>query len=318
MNTGLLKDIVIIGLGNQGETWAKNLRDSGVAVAVCARPQSKSEKKAQELGLTCFNPASAELKKHQVFALLTPDHTHLSVLQELQNVLPKEACVLLAHGFSLLYENLAERFPQWNFLLLAPKPIAREFRALYEQKKKVPALISVEALTPQGQAKGAAYFLLLLQDIAELLGCLPFAASAEVETKSDLLSEQTLLCALLPYGALLSYKKLREMGATPEAAYFECWYELRLIANTLVSLGPKSFFSKISPNALLGAQKGQELLFGTHYQAALEKLKNEVQNGQFAEEVKACDFSRLREQVDAFWAQEELQEVHDRLKHLFY
>jgi len=318
MDSLQLKALVLIGLGNQGQVWAQNLKDSGFQVWALINDRPNTIDTAEKIGISVLSLDSKILKEQNLFALLTPDHTHKQILKEYEASIPMGASIILAHGFSFVYDDLAHEFPQWNFLLLAPKPIAREFRLHYLKGKLVPALIDVASLVQERNSESKDDYLDLLKKLAKFLGCIPFLGDTEMEAKSDLLSEQTLLCSLIPYGALLSYQKLRELGASSEMAYFECWYELSLIVNTMVTLGPREFFKKISPNALIGAKKGMDLLAQSDLNAVMEKLKVEICSGKFALQVKEGHISTTRNEMDAFWSKQELQTVHDKLKNLFY
>jgi len=95
-----------------------------------------------------------------------------------------------------------------------------------------------------------------LRKIASLVGFTAlYASSFEEECMADLFSEQSLLCSLLPYGALKSYQILRQNGVSKEVAFMECFLELKSISQAFVTMGPVEFFKLISPNALIGSQK---------------------------------------------------------------
>lgn len=93
----------------------------------------------------------------------------------------------------------------------------------------------------------------------------------------------------------------------------ECFLELKSISQAIVTLGPEAFFNLISPNALIGAQKGRELLLGKEFDASLEKLITEINDKTFYKEVEV-DADALRRQVSLEWSKEELSEVFKRLK----
>ena len=65
----------------------------------------------------------------------------------------------------------------------------------------------------------------------------------------------------------------------------ECFLELKSISQALVQLGPQEFFNMISPNALLGSQKGRELLTNAAFDTALEKIFTDIKTKKFYEEV---------------------------------
>jgi ketol-acid reductoisomerase len=105
------------------------------------------------------------------------------------------------------------------------------------------------------------------------------------ETYADLFSEQSILCSLLPYASEMIFNKLVDKGIEKELAYFESWYEVKLIADTLMKIGPQKFFDLISPNALLGSKKGKDFLLDSHFQSQLNKLLDNIYSEDFFKEV---------------------------------
>jgi ketol-acid reductoisomerase len=253
---------VIIGFGSQAKAWALNLRDSDVEVYIAMRKGSDSIKKVRELGFSTLLLGENQLKAFKNFALLIPDHKHELFLRDFGNEFTENSRILYAHGFSYCKGEFQSRHPHLRHLLLAPKSIASELRFYYESKGKLAAVISSEGSPSKNED------LLYLKEIALKLGINvgPFEATFLEETYADLFSEQTILCSLLPYGALKSYQKLVKKGISGEIAYIECWYELKLIAESMVKMGPVEFFKLISPNALFGGEKARKILFDDSYE----------------------------------------------------
>jgi ketol-acid reductoisomerase len=133
------------------------------------------------------------------------------------------------------------------------------------------------------------------------------------ETAADLFSEQSFLCSILPYVALKSFNVLRKNGISQEVAFMECFLELKSISQAIVTLGPEAFFNLISPNALIGSQKGRNLLLGSEFDRALEVLMEDINNKKFYKEVE-IDADALRAQVLEEWSKEELSQVFKKLK----
>ncbi len=98
------------------------------------------------------------------------------------------------------------------------------------------------------------------------------------ETKSDLLSEQVLLCGWAPLIALLTYKKLIKSGITKELAWEECTREAGYIFETLANLGPKGFSEKISPLALRGGYKAIKKFPIDDWSKMIDKMYSEIDN----------------------------------------
>lgn len=301
------KKLSIIGFGNQAKAWALNLRDSGFQIYIHLREDSSSIELARNLGFQVIS-LDAPFPCKQI-ALLTPDDTHFDIAKTLTKALKgQKATLIFAHGFSLLYQGIANNFPEFNCLLLAPKAIASEVRMQYETKGKLGALYSVElSQNPEGSYD-------LIKSIADHLGITSLHQSALAsETKADLFSEQVLLCSTLPYAALFAFNKLIEKGIEKETAYFECWHEMKLIADTMVRLGPEKFFDLISPNALAGSEIGRSALFGEDYMTRLESIYQSIDNGDFTRQLEETNFPALREKVSSFWKEQELTKTHERM-----
>ena len=300
-----MKEIAIIGFGNQAKAWALNLRDSGWKVSVGLRPNSASIELCIKLGFTYFN--FEEKSSHATFAVLTPDDTHAQVVSSISKI-NSNADFIYAHGFALVYDDVLTNYKNHNHILLAPKAIASELRYQYEIKGKNGGVYSFEALNDS--SKKEFYLNLGLE-----LGLTSLhEATIEDETKADLFSEQSLLCSSLPYAALYSYNQLREKGISKEVAYFECWYEVKLIADTLIKIGPEKFFDLISPNALIGSEIGKSILFDDNYKKKLNDIYEHINSGEFSEQLKSINVESVRSDIIKFWKNEELTEVHNQLK----
>lgn len=303
--------IGIIGLGNQAKAWALNLKDSGFDVAILLRNNSPSIELAKKMNL-----AVNLLDQNQTldsYVLLTPDESHIPFMNEFSSLFKENTNFILAHGYSLHFEKIAEKFPQFNFSLLAPKAIASELRYEYETKGKLAAVYSVEKASEPSETKK------LLTKISSGLGITAFYhCTIEEETAADLFSEQSLLCGVLPYASLSCFNHLREKGISKEVAFFETWHEVKLIANTLINLGPEKFFELISPNALIGSEKGKEVILSSHFQNFINKLYQDIQSGAFKKQIDQSHINDIRENVQTFWKEQELTTVFNQLKPKLY
>lgn len=295
---------LIIGLGSQAKAWTMNLRDSGFDVLVGLRKNSSSANTARELGFK-YEQLDEALPKTDLILLLIPDHEHLNFLQTYAEKISNDTRIIYAHGASLIQGQLEKKFPQFKHLLLAPKAIASEVRFSFQTGKKLGACYYAEEENDMS----------LLRDLATGIGIgdVFISSTFEEETYADLFSEQSVLCSLLPYGALHSFNKLIEQGVQPEIAYLECWLEVKFIASAMIDMGPTDFFKLISPNALLGGEKAQKMIFDKAYQTKLKQLCSEIWEGRFFEEVEQADFKKVQAEVELFWKNSELQKVHNQL-----
>ncbi|MFZ4712381.1 MAG: hypothetical protein ACOYL6_01600 [Bacteriovoracaceae bacterium] len=306
------KKLAIIGFGNQAKAWALNLRDSGWDVVIYLRPQSKSFAQAQKLGFLALPWSDQSISSCHSFALLIPDHEHGEALSHLPMKQLNHARMIYAHGYSLAKYKLKVKYPELTHLLLAPKSIASEMRFFYETGKKLSGVFSVEHST--NPTKDQEWLMSLARALGIKVG--PFPAQFSEECKADLFSEQALLCGLYPYAILEAYNQLRKNGVNAELAYLECWHESKLIMDAMVERGPKAFFSLISPNALMGSQKGKKLL-SPELKKVFNLLLNDIDDGTFENEMDQFSHQSLKKEVEDFWDQQELQQTYEKLKDLY-
>jgi ketol-acid reductoisomerase len=296
--------VVIVGFGSQARAWAFNLRDSKVPLKIALQKNSASLTKAKSLGFECIELENSNLKNYRQFVVLIPDDKHLGFFQKNATHFEKGSHFIYAHGFSLSKERLHEKYSDFAHSLLAPKAIASEVRFQFESKGKIGAAFYAQDTARENELK-------------ELAGNVGFTAlyksHFEEECMADLFSEQSLLCSLIPYGALKSYNLLRKNGISAEVAFMECYLELKSISGAFVTLGPEAFFNLISPNALIGSQKGRHLLMGEAFDKALEQILIDIKNKEFYKEVET-DADALRQKVLAEWKSEELSKTFEKLK----
>lgn len=303
--------LTIIGFGNQAKSWALNLRDSGFPVRIALRPDSSSYENAVRMGFNVVEIGSEDFYNDTAFALLTPDLSHNEFLVSQANLLQEGSLILYAHGYSLIKHEFQQRYPQLQHILFAPKSIGSELRKQYELKGKLGAVYSLEHFKGPSQ-ETEAWILELSKALGINIG--PFKTTFINETQADLYSEQGLLCSLIPYAAGEMFQHLTEKGIEPELAYFECWHELKLIVNAMVEKGPEAFFDLISPNALIGSEKGYQKLFSQEFHNNLRSLLTEIQDGTFDKELDNTDVEETRKTIRERWQKSRLQKTFDKLQ----
>jgi ketol-acid reductoisomerase len=305
-----MMQLTIIGFGNQAKAWSQNLKDSGFPVNVALKPQSPSMETAAKLGFNVVEMGSETFYQGKVFALLTPDQSHYDLMMTHGHHFKAGTVILYAHGFSLLKHEFHKKFPQLQHVLYAPKSIGTELRRQYLDKGKLGAVYSLEHFN--GQSEEFEKWLLKLA-ISMGINLGPFKATFKNETQADLYSEQGLLCSLIPYAAGEMFQHLVETGIEPELAYFECWHELKLIVNAMVDKGPEGFFDLISPNALIGAEKGYHRLFTPDFHANLRSLLIEIQNGTFNQELDKTNVEETRKIIRERWQKSSLMKTFHKI-----
>lgn len=296
--------LVIVGFGSQAKAWALNLKDSQTQLVIALNSESQSHKKASALGFKTITLSNDNLQNYQNFLLLIPDDQHKIFFENNAKHLKAGSRFIYAHGFSLSKERLHEKYSQFSHLLLAPKAIASEVRFQYETKGKIGAVYYTDS-------KENFEF---ISKLASLVGFNAlYEAHFEEECMADLFSEQAILCSLLPYVSLKTYNILIKNDIPHELAFMECFLELKSISQALVTLGPEAFFQLISPNALIGSEKGQEILLDSHFDEGLNKIFADIKNKTFYKETE-INHTELREKILKRWQKEDLTETFKKLK----
>ncbi len=303
--------LTIIGFGNQAKSWALNLKDSGFPVVIALQPLSPSFEKAKALGFHTVEIGTPEFYREKAFALLTPDQTHKHFMKEMASGFSDGSYVLYAHGFSLLESKFNESYPNLNHILFAPKSIGSELRRQFELKGKLGAVYSLEHVH-SNQLEIETWVFDLARSMGINMG--PYKTNFERETKADLFSEQGLLCSLIPYTADLMFKNLVDSGVEKELAYFECWYELKLIINAMIDKGPMGFFDLISPNALIGSEKGFEKLMTPEFRKNMNNLLIDIESGEFNRELEKTNVDEVRQKIRDRWAKSELHATFEEIQ----
>jgi ketol-acid reductoisomerase len=115
--------IAIVGYGNQGRSWALNLRDSGLDVTVCVRADPSREQ-AERDGFSTKEVTDAG--EADVVCLLVPD----DVIPTLAVIPGPRSLVIVASGYTLAFGRLD---PDCDVGMVAPRMLGPEVRRCYEE-----------------------------------------------------------------------------------------------------------------------------------------------------------------------------------------
>jgi ketol-acid reductoisomerase len=115
--------VAVVGYGNQGRSWALNLRDSGHEPVVCVRHDASRDQAAAD-GFSVHEVAEAE--EADVICILVPD----DVVSLLQLQPGPTSCVIVASGYTLAFGRLE---PPGDSGLVAPRMLGPEVRRCYEE-----------------------------------------------------------------------------------------------------------------------------------------------------------------------------------------
>jgi ketol-acid reductoisomerase len=113
--------VAVVGYGNQGRSWALNLRDSGLDVVVCVRADP-SRDAAEADGFTTSDLEGAN--SADVVCVLVPD----DVIPTLPLNPRPDAAVIVASGYTLAFGRLD---PPCDVGMIAPRMLGPEVRRCY-------------------------------------------------------------------------------------------------------------------------------------------------------------------------------------------
>ena len=268
--------VAVIGFGNQGEAHALNLRASGANVIVGARPGHRAEAQARALGFPTFALAEAA-RRSTVVAMLLPDEVLPTLWAGLTTELAREAGVVFAHGFNLLYGAL-EFPPEADVVLVSPTGPGTVLKQVHERGERLPAYLAVHR-----DGSGLAWD--LAETYAIRLSCSPLKrTTVREETEIDLFGEQAVLCGGMNALVLAAFETLVTSGYSPEIAYLECVHQLKYLAELLHERGMSGFRKAISGTALFGDLTRGPRVIGDASRAEMRALLGEIRSGAFARE----------------------------------
>lgn len=277
------KRVAIIGYGSQGRAQALNLRDSGVReMRIGLRDGSPSAEVARADGFEVV-PVAEAAAWAEVLALLTSDEAHRDLWREqIGPNLREGSALVFAHGLSINF-GLVEPGMGVDVLLVSPKGIGPRIRELYEAGEGVYGLFGVQQdATGNAKAIGLSF--------AWALGCGRkgiLETTMKAECESDLFAEQVVLCGGVPELVRQAFTALTDAGYPPEVAWFETFYELKLVVDLMYQRGVAGAFEKISNTAEYGAYLTGPRVIGEASRRAMAGVMADVRDGSFVRALMA-------------------------------
>jgi ketol-acid reductoisomerase len=278
-NLELLKNktVAVIGFGSQGHAHALNLKDSGVNVVVGLPTGSKSIEKATNAGLKVMSIADAA-RAGDMIMMLVPDVPAAAIYAEhIKPNLKKGKTLMFAHGFNIRYKQI--KAPKnVDVSMVAPKAPGHRVRGTYQDGGGTPCLIAVHQ-----DASGNAHAMALAY--AKGIGGTRagvIETTFTEETETDLFGEQVVLCGGVSHLVKAAFETLVEAGYQPEAAYFECMHELKLIVDLFYQGGLNYMRYSVSDTAEWGDYVSGPRIVTPKTKKEMGKILKEIQNGKFA------------------------------------
>jgi ketol-acid reductoisomerase len=289
--------VAVLGYGSQGHAHALSLRDSGVDVRVGLPEGSRSRPKVEAEGLPVATPYDA-VSDADVIMVLAPDTVQAKLYQEAiaPNIAEGDA-IFFGHGFNIRY-GLIKPPSGVDVAMVAPKGPGHLVRRQFVDGKGVPVLVAVEQ-----DASGRAFDLAL--SYAKGIGGTRAGALRTTfteETETDLFGEQVVLCGGVSELIRAGFETLVEAGYAPEAAYFECLHELKLIVDMIYEGGLSNMWYSVSDTAEYGGVTRGPRIVNDATRAEMRRILGEIQDGSFAKEWVEEDrngrpnFTKLREE----------------------
>jgi len=268
--------IAVLGYGSQGRAHAHNLRDSGYNVIIGARAGGPTAKAAAEAGFEVQDFAEAAAAA-QVIAMLVPDMAQPAVYRQIRDQLKAGDALLFAHGFNIHF-GVIEPSPEVDVIMVAPKSPGDLVRRQYQEGRGVPCLRAVfQDATGEAAERALSYAHAIGGTKAGVLD----TTFAE-ETETDLFGEQAVLCGGTAQLVLHGYETLVEAGYQPEAAYFECLHELKLIVDLLYEGGLAKMYEFISDTATYGDLVSGPRILDESVKQRMREVLDDIQDGSFA------------------------------------
>jgi ketol-acid reductoisomerase len=164
-------------------------------------------------------------------------------------------------------------------IMIAPKSPGDLVRRQFQEGRGVPCLRAVYQ-DASGQAADTA--LSYAHGLGGTRAGVLDTTFAE-ETETDLFGEQAVLCGGATQLVLYGFETLVEAGYQPEAAYFECLHELKLIVDLMYEGGMDKMYQYISDTASYGDLVSGPRILDDSVKQRMRAVLDDIQNGSFAE-----------------------------------
>jgi len=263
--------VAIIGYGNQGRSWALNLRDSGFDVRACVRADASRDQAIAD-GFTPVEPAEASTA--DVVCILVPD----DIIPSLPLTRPADGLTIVASGYTLAFDRFD---PDGDVGMIAPRMLGPEVRKCYEEGIGFITAVGVHRdVTEHAHERVLA--------VAKALGGLRQGAielTPRQEAVLDLAVEQALSPALgLVNGAFVQI--MGEHGIPLEAVITELVLsgEFERTMRLVREGGYAAQFEYHSPTSQYGQLTRREEYADIDVGTTMRRLVDDIASGKFADE----------------------------------
>jgi ketol-acid reductoisomerase len=277
--------VAVVGYGNQGRSWALNLRDSGLDPQVCVRADASREQALAD----GFRAADIEAASDaDVACVLVPD----DVIPGLPLSRSETGLTIVASGYTLAFDRFR---PAGDLGMVAPRMLGPEVRRCYEEGAGFITAVGVEQ-----DATGRALPRTLA--IARAIGGLREGGIALTPTQEavlDLAVEQVLSPALTHVNTAFVTSML-EQGIPLEAIMTELFLSGE-VERTYGLLRKQGFAAQLehhSPTSQYGQLSRRGTYDSLDFLSIMRELVETIRSGRFADEWDAesrAGYPRLAE-----------------------
>ncbi len=263
--------VAVVGYGNQGRSWALNLRDSGIDTQVCVRADATRE----QARVDGFEPAALDAASDaDVVCVLVPD----DIIPSLPLTRPADGLTVVASGYTLAFARFA---PDGDLGMVAPRMLGPEVRRCYEEGIGFITAVGVHRdVTGRAEARVLA--------LAKAVGGLRQGAIELTPTQEailDLSVEQALSPALgLVNNAFV--RVMTERGIPLEAVITELVLsgEVERTMRLVREGGYAAQFEFHSPTSQYGQLTRREAYSDVDVTSKMRALVDDIESGRFADE----------------------------------
>jgi ketol-acid reductoisomerase len=263
--------IAVVGYGNQGRSWALNLRDSGCTPLVCVR-RDPTREQAETDGFEAEDVEAAN--DADLICVLVPD----DVIPLLPLRPSRSSCVIVASGYTLAFGRLS---PPGDAGIVAPRMLGPEVRRCYEE-----GIGFISAVGVHRDTTGTAHNRILA--VALAIGGLRqggIELTAKQEALLDLAVEQVLSPALTAVNTSFVQSML-ERDIPLEAIMTELVLsgEVERTYRLLREVGYAVQSEFHSPTSQYGQLSRRGRYDHFDFLTAMRALVDEIESGRFADE----------------------------------
>jgi ketol-acid reductoisomerase len=263
--------VAVIGYGNQGRSWALNLRDSGFDVQVCVRADETRDQAAAD----GFTPGDlTDASAADVVCILIPD----DVIPTLELTRPPDGLTIVASGYTLAFGRID---PDGDVGMVAPRMLGPEVRACYEEGIGFITAVGVHRdVTGNARARTLA--------VAKAIGGLRQGAielSPRQEAILDLAEEQ-VRAPVMTHMTSTYIQCLLEHGIPLEAIIVETLLsgETERTMRLVREHGYAYQFGFHSPTSQYGQLTRREAFAEIDLATRMKELLDDIASGRFADE----------------------------------